>query len=446
MVSVTPTCVELFSGIGGFGLAARRAGFLVARACELDPFARQVYGARFPGVPNWPDVTTFTPAWGVRRPTVLCAGFPCQDLSVAGKRAGLEGDRSGLFWEIVRIAATLDPDWLLLENVPGLLSSKGGRDLALIVGALVGAALVAPDGGWGNSGVACGPAGVAVWRILDARWFGVPQRRRRWFCLVDRRARGARACEVLLEPGGLCRDSPPGREAGARAPGGVAACLNSGGNAGGFRTEPGEHVVAPTVTADWARQAGASSHGALPPHVVPLLEPWSRTVETTRDGVGIGEPGDPMFTLQAGHQHGLWAPDVAYCLRTHPDIDFDDEVTGTLRDGGRSKGSGDSYDNTPVVFDATQITSKENRTNPQPGGPAPTLAKGDQDAIALAGVPRRLTPVECERLQGFPDGWTNVPDASDSARYRALGNAVAVPVVEWILRRLMRVVALEETP
>src|SRR3990167_5674908 len=98
----------------------------------------------------------------------LTAGFPCQDLSVAGKRAGLKGERSGLFWEILRVAEREDPRWLLLENVPGLLSSHGGRDLAAILGALVGASITVPGGGWRGAGCAVGPAGVAVWRILDA--------------------------------------------------------------------------------------------------------------------------------------------------------------------------------------------------------------------------------------------------------------------------------------
>ena len=320
---MSPKVGELFAGIGGFGLAAQRAGFELAWACEIDDFASRVYGARFPTVPVHPDVRDFE---GVPVDCIT-AGFPCQDLSVAGKRKGLVGERSGLFWEIVRIASRLRPRWLLLENVPGLLSSHRGRDFETVLAAL-------DELGYG-----------VAWRVLDAQFFGVPQRRRRVFIVGH--LGGPCPPEVLFEPEGVPRDSQKGRQARAGVTGDVAACINSGGNAGGFRTEPGAHIVSMTTQPDGSPQ-----------------------------GIGRGGPV-VAATLSAEH--------------------------------GRNHGLGNANETELLVTHSLRVETS----------------------------PRRLTPRECERLQGFPDDWTLIDGASDSARYRALGNAVAVPCVEWILRRLV---------
>ena len=178
------TAVSLFAGVGGFDLVLERAGVKVVAAVEIDKNARGVLAHRFPDTALFGDVTEvtseqlraagFDPANGI-----ITGGFPCQDLSVAGKRAGLDGERSGLFWEIIRLARELKPKWLILENVPGLLSSNGGRDMGIVITALA-------DLGYGIS-----------YRVLDAQHFGVPQRRRRIFivgCLGDS---GRTSAEVL---------------------------------------------------------------------------------------------------------------------------------------------------------------------------------------------------------------------------------------------------------
>lgn len=187
------TAVSLFAGVGGFDLALERAGVKVCAAVEIDKNARGVLAHRFPNTHLFNDVTEVTgeqlrAAGFVPERGIITGGFPCQDLSVAGKRAGLAGKRSGLFWEIVRLVDELSPKYLILENVPGLLSSNQGRDFGVVLDAL-------DERGYG-----------LAWRVLDAQNFGVPQRRRRVFivgCLGD----GERASEILALSESLRGDS-----------------------------------------------------------------------------------------------------------------------------------------------------------------------------------------------------------------------------------------------
>ena len=182
--------VSLFAGVGGFDIAAERVGIDPVVACEIDPQARGVLQHRLPNTTLINDVKDVT---GERltelgldpRRTVITGGFPCQDLSIAGKQAGLEGgERSSLFFEIVRILREFNPQWFILENVPGLLSSKGGRDMGIVIGSLA-------ELGYSFS-----------WRILDAQNFGVPQRRRRVFIVGHFGTDATRAEQVLFESEG----------------------------------------------------------------------------------------------------------------------------------------------------------------------------------------------------------------------------------------------------
>lgn len=243
-VNDEPTCFSLFSGIGGMDAGLARAGFRHVGFCESDAYRRDVLRARFPGVPVHDDVCTLflgEPARGATperdsatvddgggqtgpgvsvRVDLLCGGFPCQDLSVAGKRAGLDGARSGLFFEFARIIGTIRPRFVLVENVPGLLSSNGGRDFGVVLETLA-------DLGYG-----------VAWRIVDSRFFGVPQRRRRVFILGvdargDPRAAADRAGEILAV-GSRCERHPA---AGGKAGPDVAATL--GGSVGKGRGNDG---------------------------------------------------------------------------------------------------------------------------------------------------------------------------------------------------------------
>ena len=160
----TPTIGSLFAGIGGFDLGFEQAGFTTAWQVEIKPECRAVLADHFPHARQFADVRTALPdLWRV---DVICGGFPCQDVSTMGRRAGLGGKRTGLFFDAMRIVSTLKPRWLVLENVPGLLSSNDGRDFETVIATLA----------------ECGYLGY--WRMLDARYFGVPTKRRRIFMVA----------------------------------------------------------------------------------------------------------------------------------------------------------------------------------------------------------------------------------------------------------------------
>ena len=192
------TAVSLFAGVGGFDLAMQRNGINVVATVEIDKNARGVLQHQFPEATHFEDVTKvsgddlrsagFVPDRGI-----ITGGFPCQDLSVAGKRAGLAGQRSGLYWEIIRLVDELSPKYLVLENVPGLLSSNDGRDMGIVIGALT-------ERGYGVS-----------WRVLDAQYFGVAQRRRRVFIVGCAGDDGAASAEILALSESLRGDSAKGK-------------------------------------------------------------------------------------------------------------------------------------------------------------------------------------------------------------------------------------------
>lgn len=270
-----PTFLSVFSGIGGFDLGLARAGWECVGQIELDAFCTRVLARHWPDTPRWGDVRTIAvpreldgaalrdgdggaPAVGGQHELpvpgavdLLCGGFPCQDLSVAGRRAGLAAPRSGLFFEFVRLARELRPRWLLLENVPGLLSSNGGRDFAVVLAAL-------------------GDAGYGVgWRVLDARWFGVPQRRRRVF-LVGRLG-GPCPLEVLFEPQGVRGDPAAGGEAGA----GLAGTLGGGAGKRGWCSDVERMTFVPTAYTTKLHNTHSNQAGKLYEDYSPSLQEHS---------------------------------------------------------------------------------------------------------------------------------------------------------------------------
>jgi len=397
------TVGSLFAGIGGFDLAAARVGMDVRWAAELDQRCRLVLGAHFPSVRLYQDVKEMSldpthpaAAEGV---DVLCGGFPCQDVSVAGNRSGLAGERSGLFYEFARLIEEGEPTWVVIENVPGLLSSNGGRDMGAVLGTL-------GDLGYGWA-----------YRVLDAQHFGVPQRRRRVFivgCLGSRTGAG----QVLFEPEGSSGHPAPGRGPGASTATGAEERSGEGCS----------HVRTGGVTAEVFHSSGRGQWTPSP-IAASLLSRDSKGASTLIP-IAFHPTQDPISStgishaMSAGNSQGCATVAVAYqCHGTNVG------PMGTLR-----AGNGPVTGGVPFVNYSTEEVR-------------PALWAGSSDGCASAGgvsggtVLRRLTPTECERLQGFDDDWTDVPDANgkampDSPRYRMLGNTVAVPVVEWVLGRL----------
>ena len=381
--------LSLFSGIGGFDLGFDRAGMECAGQVEIDDYCRRVLAKHWPDVPRMNDVREVQgDEFGAV--DLICGGFPGQDVSVAGRRAGLAGERSGLWYEFHRLIDRVRPRWAVIENVPGLLSSNGGRDFAAVLRGLV----------------KCG-YGV-TWRILDAQYFGVAQRRRRVF-IVGSLGDG-RAAEVLFEREGGGGDSEAGRAARPGITRDVAASLrHGGGNGRGYNldAECGLTLAAPRV----ARQAKGGFTDPVSDNII--------AATTTFNGYTGGADDNDA---QGGHL-------VAIPLRAEG---HDASEDGTGR-----------QNLIPVAYAFTERTRPDGRafeaqedlayalTNPGRGGRTHSRQIGGSFGV------RRLTPVECERLQGFPDGHTE--GQSDSARYRQLGNAVAVPVAEWLGRRIVAV-------
>ncbi len=362
----------LFSGVGGFELAWTQLGHEVAWMCEIDKNARKVLAERFPGVPIYEDVEQIDPA-EVEAVDVLTGGSPCQGFSIAGHRSGMEHGESRLFADYIRIMEGLAErglKWALWENVPGVLSIKnpdGERTFTHVVGALVGAdhpIELDAKRKW-NTGLVAAAGRSVAWRVLDSRYFGVAQRRRRVF-----------AC--------------------------VAFGDSAADRAGRTVLAVGEGLPRNTGTFGKARQDAASAfEGSAAPAM--LL--------TMREGKPGGGKGpllkeEESLTLATGNGQTLFQPH-AFRKSKRAQSNVDDE--SWVEDGGA---------NTLNVFDV--------------GDTRTTHAVVETPEYGV----RRLTPVECERLQAFPDGWTE-PAVSDSARYKALGNAVTVNAVRWVLGRML---------
>ena len=385
------TVGSLFAGIGGFDLGFERAGFRVLWQVENDGKAQSVLSLRFPNTALHSDVRT---ANGLERVDVITGGFPCQDLSVAGRRGGLAGERSGLFWQIVRIARELNPRWMVLENVPGLLSSHGGRDFYAVLVALA----------------ECGFR--RAYRILDSRYFGVPQRRRRVFIVLRAGGLGDGPGPVLFEPQSGDGDSQKSKAARADFTG----PLGGGAYGTGRRTEDDPNLVTYAIgshagTADGDQTNRNHASGG------PVGMNISREIAYS---LRAGRPGRIAATLNSGGCQGGF--------RTEPG---EHPIAATLQGSGHSAQPGPG---SGIVAFALRA---------DPGG------TGQGHNTTYPGGVRRLTPLECERLQSFPDGWTclcgkghlgsSFCTCADSPRYRQLGNAVTVAVAEWIARRIAEV-------
>ena len=418
---------SLFSGIGGFDIGFERAGMRCAWHSEIDKSASAILRYRWPHVPNLGDVTKIDGA-AIEPVDVICGGFPCQDLSVAGKRRGFGGERSVLAFEFLRIVREMReatngraPAFIVLENVPGLFSSRGGRDFGALLDAL------------GE----LGPVDIA-WRVLDSRYFGVAQRRRRVFVVVD--FGGERCDEILALTEGLRGDSP----ARGAAREDVAGTLGGGSaergwcddldRAGAFVTDD---VAFPVLSREGKGPASSVDSG----NIVVTHSLRADGFDASEDGTGRGTPIVPVaFRSNASFaEHGLDVCGTLNAINQHA-VAFHEnqrgEITsndtaGTLKVGGGEPGQG--Y---PAIAIRTAQTSANGHGIAEDA--AHTLDCVNGQAVVASGV-RRLTPRECERLQGFPDDWTAIPGMADGPRYKCLGNAVTVNVAEWIGRRLAEV-------
>lgn len=443
-----------FSGVGGFDLGFERAGMRVVWQAEIDEWCRRVLRWHWPDAAIFDDVCAVgsgslvkgklsnagsigggKAAGGRREPSddidvrsvrclqpadrsgdshaacrqrskrrrdsndfcidLLCGGFPCQDLSVAGKRAGFKGERSSLFFEFARIADELRPRWIVLENVVGLLSSAEGRDFGILLSTLA------------EIGYGC------AWRVVDARYFGVPQRRRRVFivgCLGDDGERAVRALGAGGE-GDLAAGECSWQGVAAGASGGV-------GGAGG--------VIANTLQVTCGDYSRADGFNAV-------VQPASVTSFAQNQRGELRESDIAAQLTTGGGMPGQGYPAVRIA---RPTVSFQ---------LGNTKANGSNVNTEGVAYTLDRAAGQGVLANALDRGQG---GADDNSAQANHIVPdgpsvRRLTPTECERLMGWPDGWTAVDGdkTPDGRRYAACGNGVVANVSEWIGRRIM---AIEE--
>lgn len=336
--------LSLFSGAGGLDLGLQRAGMDVVALCEIDPKARMVLRKHWPDTYIYNDVREVTRERlitdNIHRPDIVAGGSPCQDLSVAGRRKGLDGSRSGLFWEQCRIADEIGAD-IFWENVPGALSSNNGADFAAVLWGITGALVeLPPKQKWAKSGVLVGPKRTAIWRIADAQRFGVPQRRRRIYVVGCSGTVARGLAPLLLERQSGQGNHQTSRETGTRASGASQDRSDDAGSDRAGRTDGDtrswvkskrassntdddswkEQIVSPTLNA--FDNGGDSRATVLAVHDEPI--PFTQT-KFAQYGEGIGtlranggDIGGGSETLILGHTTAVGV-EVAACLRSGGD-------------------------------------------------------------------------------------------------------------------------------
>jgi DNA (cytosine-5)-methyltransferase 1 len=559
------------SGIEAASVAWHPLGWRAAWFSEIEPFPCAVLAHHYPEVPNHGDMTALPQlirSGKVEAPDLFCGGTPCQAFSVAGLRRSLDDERGNLSLTFVEIADAIDDVRrargdaeciVFWENVPGVLSTQDNA-FGCFLGALAGCdTAIEPLAatGWTDAGVVAGPQRTVAWRVLDAQYFGLAQRRRRVFVVASARE-GFDPAAVLLEWEGVRRDSAPSREAGKGFAHATAPCLTSSGR-GVERTGDtrGQDPVVATIDASYGRLQGCSGQDANHGHshlvafggnrtsgsieVAPALlaqpgsgwkgdfesetfitqpiafDTYNQTIgetaqtlcsrgdtpggnahlvpavlahafdarqsdvlqygdktgpldtdghtiavaqpipihdQATRfagkrgdnydgkgNGLGIGREGDPAPTLTKGDKHAVAQP-VAFSAKDHgADATFD--LSPTLR----AMPHNESHANGGGQMAVAQSVANSFYANEGSHGSGQRvelcvpLKNSTLAAVQTAMQVRRLTPVECERLQGFPDDYTAIPwrnkpasECPDGPRYKALGNSWAVPVVRWIGR------------
>ena len=424
--------LSVCSGIEAATVAWHPLGWTPAAFSEIEAFPRAVLAHHYPEVPLHGDFTTIRgDEYGPI--DVLVGGTPCQDFSVAGLRAGIAGDRGNLTLEFLRLASRTKPRWIVWENVPGVLSSDGGRALGAFLGGLA-------ELGYGFA-----------YRVLDAQHFGLAQRRARVF-VVGYLGDWRRAAAVLFERESLQGHPAPRREEGQR----VANSLVDRPDRGGGNNE-GQRLI--TTEISHCLNAGGMGRQDYETETLIAHSLRAEGFDASEDGTGRGTPLVSAFNWQAGGDHTTSLPlevDITPTMQsaqgiaiafTAKDHGADaGAISPTLRGGGHHNSHANGGVMPAVAF--AQNQRDEVRLMDVAGALASEPGMKQQTYVHTSAV-RRLTPRECERLQGFPDDYTLVPyrgkPASDGPRYKALGNSMAVPVMAWIGRRIAMVEAITAT-
>ena len=517
------TLGSLFDGIGGWLLAARHAGVTPVWASEIEPFPCSVTARHFPDVKQLGDITKID-ADKIEPVDIVCAGSPCQDLSIAGKRKGLDGERSGLFRTAVDLVRRMRertageyPRFFVWENVPGAFSSNRGMDFQAVLEEIGESEIPMPQGNrWAPAGLVQLPGAEIAWRVLDAQYWGVPQRRKRIFLVADFAADGRCAGEILFEREGVSGNPAESKGTRKGAARGTADCTRMSGTLTPWdvqsrRIYDENGKMAALYSGDGQGthngavfiRAQAYSFDSLASNSMKSSNPHSgcrkveitKTLDTSTPDPSKNQGGIAILTRAAGFI-GKAAPsagNIGYAKELAPtllagkemhvaiyDMTHADEVMRPVKDGvvptlnarmgtggnqvpvvhafciagntigrkiengGNGKGvlEETSYTLNTVDRHAVATIYGAKSYSEYEAGKVATLRAsggaygGGSENLALSySIVRRLTPTECERLQGLPDGYTE--GGSDTARYKALGNGMAQPCADYVIRRIV---------
>ena len=419
--------LSVCSGIEAFSCAVESKGWKPVGFSEIEPFPSKLLEEKYPDVTNFGDMTNYE-TWSIDGTVdILVGGTPCQSFSIAGARKGLEDDRGNLALTFCRIADKFQPDWVIWENVPGVLSSRDnafGCFLAELSGA--SQALV-PDERWDHAGLVSGPKRQVAWRVLDSQFFGVPQRRKRVFVIATPNTGNLRSAKTLFPvTEGLRWDSAESRK--------PRKDLTS---PTGRRTSPNHWEGGPHPTLSQVSCKGypGFSNQELFAQKGAYLVP--KVYENHPNDSRVKDMGEVASTVSARYGTGGGNTPLVTFSSNMSEPDCNDRVTPPVKIGGRGN-------NPPAIaFQRSQLRQYGKLEEMEI---APTLGAktGDKELNLMQDATvRRLMPLECERLQGFPDNWTQIPwrgkaaeDCPDGPRYKALGNSMAVPCMRYLADRI----------
>ncbi|MDH1748414.1 phage N-6-adenine-methyltransferase [Enterobacter hormaechei] len=476
------------SGIEAASKAWEPLGWKPAWFSEIEPFPSAVLAHHWPEVTNLGDMTKIADAvraGEVEAPDILVGGTPCQAFSIAGLREGLSDDRGQLTLSYVELANAIDakrrergePESIIVwENVPGVLSSKDNAFGCFLAGLAGESSELQPAGGkWTHAGCVSGPQRVIAWRVLDAQFFGVAQRRRRVFVVSSAR-KGFDPAAVLFELNSVRRDSAPRRETqkavAALTPRGVGTCGADDNQA------QARHLIAECANGDVSHTlkgegfdgsedgtgrgvpvvdfGGGNTSGNI--DVAACLTAKGQRIDFEVETFAVHGTQDPDTNRELAHTLGRNNGQENACIAfSYKDngADATSDLSPTVRAGNHDKSHANSGQPPAICIQHASI-GRHDAAGPQGKGYQEDVAftqdsRSSADVVQYGMQVRRLTPIECERLQGFPDnhtliGWRgkDAAECPDGPRYKAIGNSMAVPVMRWIGERIAAALPAEK--
>jgi len=445
--------LSVCSGIEAATRAFEPLGWIPIGFSEIEAFPSAVLKHHYSETPNFGDMSNYE-SWNFTRPGpesddfLLCGGTPCQSFSVSGLRKGLSDERGNLSLTFVKLADFFNPDWIIWENVPGVLSSRDNAFGCFLAGLCGESEPYVPLKKWTKSGVVSGPKRTVAWRVQDAQYHGVAQRRRRVFVVAVPGTDNWECAQALFPVGeGMFWDTPKSREKAKETPG--DARKSTQGSSGESRV-----IVAPTLTTSMSPQSSEVTQqveAVLNASMIDIDPAGSLCARSPGYSVQDFTEGHMvcMASVQANAEtseeicptlmtYNARRPFIAW--ENHPQDSRVKEMGDVCSSITAKYGTGGG--NVPLISFKSNMGSFVGEQD----GISPTLMTDAPNAVASNMMVRRLMPEECELLQGFPMGYTRIPwrnkdpkDCPDGPRYKALGNSMAVPCMRFIGERIQMI-------